>query len=77
MAEVVCALSADGAGMFMPMSELDDTRQREVYEAAGADIYFGLSLLGDNFRSGGRLLVRLADARLVSFHFEVGQEIID
>lgn len=76
VAEVVCALSPDGAGMFMPMIELDEAHQREVYAAAGDNIYFGLSLLGESFRSGGRFLVRLADDRLVSFPFAVGQEII-
>jgi hypothetical protein len=72
MAEILCAIDRKEVATFIPMRELSTEHCREVYEAAGRELYLGMAALGNRFNDDpGCFLVRIGNGSLVSFPFLV------
>lgn len=73
MAEVLRALNPDEARRFMPMQEMYEPQQREVYEAAGEHIMTLYELNGCHAEDHGDLLLQLNDGYYVAFSYVMHQ----
>lgn len=69
MAEVIGCLDGAEAPKYMPMRELHDAHQTEVYKAVGEELDLYCELFPDLPYTSGAYLVKLASEQLVSFRW--------